>query len=427
MKRVLIVSDCPTLNTGYARVARLVAKSLHDEGYQVRYLPANATLPDNDRELPYEVGTYEYPDRYWNRRIGDELLSYKPSLTIVIGEFIYLGYIGNVCRGLNIQSMYYVPVEGENYPPHFVYYEGGHIDYRMTIAKFHYLVSYSEFGKAQIHKQLPGIVHQSMPHAVDTKVFRPLNKLECRKKFFPNLVDNPEIGNDKFFVVGAVYRNQERKGVDYLLKGFKHFVDNYEGANKCYLFLVMDVKDGLGYNINNYIKQLGLQGRVTNVAVVSGKMGPDDNALVEIYNTFDVHCCPFRAEGWGLPIIEGLASGCHTIITDYATPAEYAEDSCIRVPIFDTQPRVGTNCEWAVLDYKAVGDAMGKVYTEIDSRLPNTKGVAVAQKYSEEVVGKKWVDMIKGLSLPEMPEIDESGLPQGEDTVISEYFDALDS
>jgi len=431
-KRVLIISDCPTLNTGYARVSRLIASSLHTAGYHVKYLPCNATLSESDKEFDYDVDNFDYNDRYFNRRIGDVLTKYKPSLTIVVGEFIYLGYIGSVCRSLNLKSLYYIPVEGENYPPHFVYYQGGHIDYKLTIAKFHYIVAYSEFGKNQVHKQLPGIVHTVIPHGVNANVFRPLDKLECRKKFFPNLVNNSEIGNDKFFVVGAVYRNQRRKGVDYLLKGFKHFVKNYEKDRKCFLFLVMDPKDHQGYNINNYTNYLGINGRVLNVPVIGGKEGPSDDALAEIYNTFDVHCCPFRAEGWGLPIIEGMASGVHTLITDYSTPPEYAGDAVTKIPVFDTEPIVSTNCEWAVLDYKEVGNALGRVYDNVKTEFHNMKAVETVSKYSEEKVGKMWVDLVNSLDIPEMPEIEENpnidgrGM-QGSDDLISNYIDALES
>lgn len=429
MKRVVIVSDCPTLNTGYARVARLVANSLMGDGYQVRYLPCNANIPDSERKFSFDLANFSSSDRYWNQRIAEELENYSPSLVIVIGEFISLGYIGSVCRNINVQSLYYCPVEGLNYPPHFVYYQGGHIDYRLTLSKFHYIVAYSEFGKNQIHRQLPGIVHDVIPHAVDSENFRPLDREECRRKFFPNFVDNPEIGNEGFFIVGAVYRNQRRKGVDYLLKGFKYFVENYERDKKCFLFLAMDVKDPMGYNVNNYIEYLGLKGRVTNVPIIGGKQGPEDSSLTEIYNTFDVHCCPFRAEGWGLPILEGMACGVPTIITDYATPAEYTEDSCYRIPVFDTEPLAGTNCEWAVLDYKEVGDALGQVYADNeDSESKREKSVRVANKYSEKIVSQKWKNFIGSLPIPDSPDIDPQQTNKyKKDNLINDYLDALES
>lgn len=423
MKRIVIVSDCPTLNTGYARVARNIANALVSSGYKVRYLPSNASISDSIRKFDFDVAEFSQRDRYWNSRIASELETYSPSLVIVVGEFVSLGYIGSVCRNINVQSLYYCPVEGLNYPPHFVYYQGGHIDYRLTLSKFHYIIAYSEFGKNQIHRQLPGIVHDVIPHGVDTNNFRPLDREECRRKFFPNFVDDPYIGNDGFFIVGAVYRNQRRKGVDYLLKGFKHFIEKYEKDRKCFLFLAMDVKDPMGYNINNYIQYLGLKGRVTNVPIIGGKEGPEDNALSEVYNSFDVHCCPFRAEGWGLPILEGLSCGVQTVITDYATPKEYAGEVCHTIPVFDTEPIVGTNCEWAVLDSKEVGDKLGGVYS--GSVIDSDKIVGTACKYSEDYVRERWQSLISSLPIPDSPEINAEESKRYKDNLMNDYFDAL--
>ena len=294
-KRILIVSDCPTLNTGYARVSRFVATTLQDNGYRVRYLPCNATMPNSERKFNFELDKFDVAQRYNNRRIGEVIADFKPSLVMVFGEFNYIGYVGNVCRQLNIRSMYYFPVEGEGYPPHIVNLGGGHIDFKATLMKFHYIVAYSEFGARNISNLLPGIVTDTIPHQVDTTVFRPLDRKQCLDVFFPALMNDPDIGIDKIFMVGGVYRNMRRKGLDYFMKAMQILIEKHEKERRFYGFLVTDPRDAQGYNLDKMVEQYGLKGRMIINPVIGGKEGPADNQLCEIYNTFDVHLCPFRA------------------------------------------------------------------------------------------------------------------------------------
>ena len=113
MKHIFIVCDDPSLNTGYARVGRFVAKTLVAAGYKVTYLPCNAMLPGYDySELPYTVESYQTYDRYWVRRAPELLAKYKPSCVLVFGEFLLVGHMGMFSRDAGITSVYYMPVEG---------------------------------------------------------------------------------------------------------------------------------------------------------------------------------------------------------------------------------------------------------------------------------------------------------------------------
>jgi len=423
MKRILIVADDPTLVTGYARLGRFLAETLLTE-YEVRYLPCNAFNPNHNRKFPYALDSFEPQERYNNKRIGEVLQTFKPSLCIVIGEFVYIGYIGSVCRQLGIKSLYYMPVEGLNYPPHLVYIGGGQMDYKLTLAKFDYIVAYSNFGKVQIHKQLPGIVTEVIYHPINTKIFRPLDREKCRKLYLPQIVDNPEIKNP--FIIGAIYRNMRRKGVDYLIRGFKHFIDNYENANSnAFLFLLMDYRESAGYNLYQMFEQYNLKNKVILVTSTGGINGPDDHGLCEIYNTFDLHCCPFRAEGWGLDIIESLGCGIRTVATRFSSPAEYGKDVLDFVDPIDTEPIASTNCEWAVLSPKDVGEAINKVYQLYEPKVYQ-KGVDLANSLDESIIGKQWLRLLKDLNLPEQP-LDKSEISKSTmENIVEAYIDLLD-
>jgi len=428
-KRILVISDCPTLNTGYARVSRFVATTLQDADYQVRYIPCNATMTNSDREFNFELDKFDPQDRYNNRRIHDILCAYKPSLVIVFGEFNYIGYVGNICRQLNIQSMYYFPVEGENYPPNIVHLGGGHIDFKLTLMKFHHIVAYSEFGARNINALMPGIVTDTIPHQVDTANFRPLDKKKCLNLFFPALMNDPELGIDKVFIVGGVYRNMRRKGLDYFLKGLQLFIEKYEKKDsmKAIAFLVTDPRDAQGYNLDKMIELYGLNGRVVVHPVIGGKEGPADNQLCEIYNTFDVHLCPFRAEGFGIPILESLACGVRAIATNFASPAVFGKGVIDFIDPAWTEPVAMTNCEWAVLNPEDVAKAIDKVYSYGYTKDVYQPGVDLAQKFSEKIVAQKWVKLLSDLDLPDMSDIDEAkATGNTNDNIAADYLASLE-
>ena len=423
-QRILIICDDPSLNTGYARVGRFVGQTLHEAGYRVRYLPCNATYPDVDRtQWGFELDAYNPSDRYNNHAIAGVITTYKPSLVMVFGEFIYMGYIGNVCRQYGIQSMYYMPVEGQSYPPSVVYMGGGHIDYKLTLQKFNYIVAYSQFGADNINRLLPGIVTSIVPHQVDTSVFRPLDRRQCLQTFFPQFIED---GLDKVFIVGAVGRNQCRKGTDLLVQGFARFVKNLPIDSGCvpYLFMTTDPKDSHGYNLYSMVDELGLRGHVIINPVVGGKQGPADNQLCEIYNTFDVHASIHRAEGFGLCLIESLACGIRSLTTNYATPAIFGKDVCDFVPVSWMETRESTNTKWAVVDPFYVGEALAKVYDErAKTKQVYQPGVDRAAQFDNKIVARQWVKLLADLRLPDMAPVEDQ--PVAEDSVTGVITDYL--
>jgi glycosyltransferase involved in cell wall biosynthesis len=433
-KRILIICDDPTLNTGYARVGRFIAKTLAAGGYRVRYAPCNAVMPEVDRkQWQFELDAFNPNDRYYNKTIAATLSQYKPALVIVLGEFSFVGYIGSACRQFGIRSLYYCPVEGDHYPPSLVYLSGGHVDYKLTLLKFNYIVAYSEFGARNINALMPGIVTDVLPHQVDTTIFRPLDRRACLNTFFPNLMNDPNIGMDRMFIVGHVGRNQRRKGTDYVIAGFSDFVARYVQQEhpdhvRPYLFLTLDPKDTAGYNLYELVDRYKLRGKVIINPVIGGKNGPADNQLAEIYNTFDVALNPHRAEGYGLNVLESLACGIRTVTTDYATPAEFGRDCCELVKPSWMEQTVGTNCNWAVINPRDIGDALGKMYLMEygATKIQHAPSVQVAQQFAETAVAPRWLKLLADMDLPELSNIEEVQVGQSQnDSIIMDYLNVV--
>jgi glycosyltransferase involved in cell wall biosynthesis len=424
MKHIVIVCDSPRIPTGYARIGRFVAKTLHDAGYRITYFPCNADNPDGEK-YPYTILPHNVHDRYFNQSIVKLLVQLKPSLVLVFGEFGFIGYVGEVCRVLNIQSAYYIPVEGRGYPPPFLYAAdiGQVIDLRTKVMQYHHLIAYSDFGRGEVHKILPGAVEAVIPHPVDTKMFKPLDKAKCFDIYLGEAMQ--DYGFEGTFVVGGVYRNHRRKGTDLLLRGFKRFLQYERPEKRAILYLVTDQYDAYGFNLQGLVKDTyELSGRVVLAPTKGGRSGPADNALSEIYNCFDVHCCPFRAEGFGLTVLESLASGIRTLCTKFASPASYAAGVADFVTPVDYEPLVVTNCEWAVVHPDDIAKGLLKLYNE-DTKSVYQAGVDLAATFSLENVAKQWLDYIGSLDIPDVAHVEEFKAVDPRQQAIDEYLGAL--
>jgi len=122
----------------------------------------------------------------------------------------------------------------------------------------------------------------------------------------------------RFFACG---KNEARKGFDELLLGFKMAFGN---DGKTQLHLKADYFwGGPRYTehkkcqLNKQINDLGLN----NVTQITGDLSTND--MSGLYSYYDAMVFPSRAEGWGLPLIEALASGLPVVSTFYSGHTEY--------------------------------------------------------------------------------------------------------
>ena len=131
----------------------------------------------------------------------------------------------------------------------------------------------------------------------------------------------PRLSSSDIFRFFACGKNETRKGFDELLHGFKMAFGNDE---KTQLHLKADYFWGGIVNtelkkcqLNKQIKDFGMN----NVTQITGDLSTND--MSSLYSYYDVMVFPSRAEGWGLPLIEALASGLPVVSTYYSGHTEY--------------------------------------------------------------------------------------------------------
>ncbi len=122
------------------------------------------------------------------------------------------------------------------------------------------------------------------------------------------IIERYSVSNDSF-IVGNVGRLTEEKGIPVLLEAFANFLQNkHIDANKVKLFLVGGGK--LEESLKSQAEKLGILDKV----IITGVFKDED--LVKFYSTIDLFVTPTLAEGFGIVLLEAMASKLPIICSD---------------------------------------------------------------------------------------------------------------
>jgi glycosyltransferase involved in cell wall biosynthesis len=149
----------------------------------------------------------------------------------------------------------------------------------------------------------PGRVHV-VPEGVDADFFTPAS--------------GPPEGPFRFLCVG---KWEERKGIAGLARCFS---TTFAAEEEVELLLHAHNPYLPGFALERAIAVLGLQ--AGKGAAIRPSMPLDTPALAALYRNCHAFVLPTRAEGWGLPILEAMASGLPTIATHYSAQQDYLNE-----------------------------------------------------------------------------------------------------
>lgn len=243
---------------------------------------------------------------------------------------------------------------------------------------------WSNFAQKEMHKM--GIKNVKTLHgALEEDDFF---KLEKDKKNSLRLYNN--IDKDDF-VIGFVFRNQLRKSVPNLIKGFKQFKSE-NSSSRAKLLLHTHLKEGwdirnlieenninpkdvlftyicedcLSYEVRSFInadcecKSCGAKNSLDTVSV--GK-GVTECQLNEIYNLMDTYCHPFTSGGQEIPIQEAKLTELITLVTNYSCGEEMCEPEAHSLALeWDEFREIGTNFRKANTKPESIATQLEKVY-----------------------------------------------------------------
>jgi glycosyltransferase involved in cell wall biosynthesis len=402
--RVGILSDSPFFPTGYSNQSRQIANILSKDGIEVFYF-AHGYMGAN-----IEPGTIiEGGERFNYKIIGGgkepyfkDVLPYYTKMYNIDVLFILLDTFMLYPWFLNwdltpAKVIFYYPSDGGSGMP---------LGCEQILRKVHKAIAMAKFGQIQV-QDMYGIQTGHIPHGVDSNLFKPLSDNEKQQL-------KAKWGLQGKFVIGSVFRNQGRKMADRMIKSFALFA---KSAPNAILFLHTDPNDNAQvFPIQALVQRYNLENRVIYTGMTFFNGFPIDK-MNEIYNIMDVFLLTTSGEGFGIPIIEAMAAGIPCLVTDYTTSRELIStyNSGLVIDLIgtnnDENPAVHENeilegtitGSWAVeRGMSSNKDTASKLlYLYQNPQIIKQMGIngrnAVLNVYDWKVVGKQWIDTIRGM------------------------------
>ncbi len=369
--------------TGFGKHAKTVLTELYKKGYEIIELAcgykysepqllktpwkAFGTLPDSDDEIRnMQANELLFNAAFFGHFMIDKIIrDEKPDVIILVEDIWKVSHLFQKPWWNKIPTVVWTPVDSE--PPLPVFKD--------EKAKLTNLWVKAPFAQRSL-KEI-GVESEMMPLLLDKSYFKPDpdQRKELRRLF----------GLEDSFVIGFVFRNQIRKLVGDLLKGFKEFKDKYDVKAKLYLHTnFAEYKTG-GWNIEQLMQKTGVdksdvlatyvcrhcktvqilpfsgeqlncnrcmtEGSLMNPAIDFGVTEEELNAC---YNIMDMYCHPATSGGFEAPMLEaslvGLPTACpnysfgETFCNAYSIPIEWCPVDEISSGFTKSQPLPGSVC-----------------------------------------------------------------------------------
>ena len=405
--KIAVLSDSPTLCTGYRNQMTQIVQHLQKQGHEILYLANGYMGTDIDKvtfkggeEFNMAIRGHDGHDQYFNRSMSKRLKDFKADRFIVLLDtFMLYPWFLQVDTS-PAKTFFYFPSDGGGGMPK------GCID---ILNKIDQPIAMAQFGQKQVKDYYNKDV-KHIPHCVDSKGFYPLEKEErdkLRKKW----------GFEDKFIVGVVARNQPRKNLDRTIKAMRLIADKIPNA---ILFLHLDPNDPAQpmWRIPDLVKKFNLENRVV-YSGMSAFNGFPQGEMNNVYNVMDCFLLTTSGEGFGIPIIEAMACEIPVVATDYTTTPElvikngaglgiklagvevldlFAHDS----KDYDKKVFTGTQLgSWEVerglCDITHAATQVEFLYNNPkDAKIMGLNGrKAVLTKYDNPIVMKLWDEMLK--------------------------------
>lgn len=260
-----------------------------------------------------------------------------------------------------------------------------------------YPIAMSKFGVESMREV--GVECHYIPHCVPVDVYKPMDKKQARE----------DIGlpQDKFIVL-MVAANQSfpsRKSFPECLTAFAEFHKSHP-ESLLYLHTTSKPrgKDGIGLDLDQITKALGIQDAVTFTNEYDVAIGVPDAGMVRIYNAADVLLHASMGEGFGVGAIEAQACGVPIITTRFSAMTELCFNGELVEPLQMSWDLRGS---WmAVPSVAGITQALEKIYarTPEDSLIEAKHGrAAIMADYSIPVVMHHWRTFLEHVESGDKP------------------------
>ena len=342
MTKILWVSAGHFFETGYGLMSHDVVHYLQEQGFDVwavsnqldlgwshGYVEVEGvkTIPKAQDPflrdvIPYVIGRIR-PDYIFS--LWDIWIYYDP-----LNKINYFKYWKSMLepQGIDFRWIPYTPVDAdlfEECPIVKVAQESYHV------------IAMSKYGYKELSKFLPAHKITHIPHWVDTSLYYPKDFEEALwelDKYIstgnPNAPPLKNIINKDMFILLFVGENiSERKDIPRLLRSYRLFLDMVKQQYPQYydkVLLLLRTNPtpvpGNSFDINMIVNKLNLNKKV----VIFAEKIPA-TYLNDIYNISTVYVSASRGEGFGIPIVEAMATGRPAILPNNSAHTEHVGEN----------------------------------------------------------------------------------------------------
>ena len=193
-------------------------------------------------------------------------------------------------------------------------------------------IAMSKFGKDQLERK--GIACEYVPHAIETSVFKPTPKIQQDDGKWLTGREIMGVPDDAFVVLIANANksggNVHRKAFPEQVLAFSIFAQQHPDA---VLFIHSEQFGAMGgLAFDPLIAACGLsRDQVKFVNQYQLRMGIPQEAMAAIYTAADVLLSPTYGEGFGITVLEAMATGTPVIVSDFTAQSELAGPDAIKV------------------------------------------------------------------------------------------------
>lgn len=433
-KRVLINTDNPLIKSGLARNGKELVNYLYDtDKYEICYYMCgcpwdnpdyarfpylvHGTLPNNQAEIDLinRGGPENARDcAYGLYNIDRVVKEFKPDVIIMSNDSWASEKYPTKAFWNHISCLPHKTIDSLPLTPNQTKY--------LSDSKYFYV--WSEWARDLCHsygfKQT-----EFLTGIINPKNFYPLDlskKMNLRQRF--------NLPQDSFIVLD-VFRNQIRKMVGQLMEGYSMFRKNNPNI-KSYLLLHTFFAEQHGWDIIRFREQFGIkpeellatyvcracknyeikhyQGEGLNCPYCHAEKsqqsanieaGVTENELNEIYNLSDCVIRMADAAGLEMPLVEALYSGTPLATIPYASQTDFVSQSFVyNIKCSLAGIQHGTQFKRAIPDPDSVAAFMNYVShltSEEKKKITEAGRIWALNRYSPEVVGKQWEQLIDSL------------------------------
>lgn len=242
--------------------------------------------------------------------------------------------------------------------------------FSQTVKRASHFITDSEFVRQELVK-LFGVNQEkitAIPLGVDS-YFKPRGILEVQ-----DVLQKYQLGFKSYFL--AVSTVEPRKNLHNLIKGFLQLPMQLRIQ---YPLVLVGSKGWLSSELHQDISRLQAQGCLKYLGYVP------ENDLPKIYAAAGGFAFPSIYEGFGLPMLEAMASGVPVLTSASSSMLEIAEDGAILVDPMDVD-QIAQGLQKLIQDEKWSSETV-------------LKGIKIAARYTWEACIEKTIDVYKKIAL----------------------------